>query len=50
MTGIVKIEGIGKVYAEKLAAAGIKTTEKLLEVAFTAKARGELEAKAGIPP
>ena len=49
MTGIVKIEGIGKVYAEKLAAAGIKTTEKLLEVAFTAKARGELEAKAGIP-
>ena len=32
-----------------MAAAGTKTTEKLLEVAFTAKARGELEAKAGIP-
>jgi len=48
MTGIVKIEGVGKVYAEKLAAAGIKTTEKLLEVGCKAKAREELEAKTGI--
>jgi len=48
MTGIVKIEGIGKVYAEKLAAAGIKTTEKLLEVGCKAKAREELEVKTGI--
>lgn len=48
MTGIAKIEGIGKVYAEKLAAAGIKTTEKLLEVGCKAKAREELEAKTGI--
>lgn len=32
MTNIIKTEGIGKVYAEKMAVAGIKTTEKLLEV------------------
>ncbi len=48
MTGIVKIEGIGKVYAEKLVAAGIKTTEKLLDVGCKAKAREELAAKTGI--
>ncbi len=48
MTGIAKIEGIGPVYAEKLAAAGIKTTEKLLEVGCKAKAREDLEAKTGI--
>lgn len=49
MTGIVKIEGIGKTYAEKLVAAGIKTTEKLLDIACMAKAREELAAKTGIP-
>ncbi len=45
---IVKIEGVGKTYAEKLSAAGIKTVEKLLEVGCKAKAREELEAKTGI--
>lgn len=49
MTNIVKIEGIGPVYAEKLVAAGIKTTEKLLEAGAKAKAREELGAKTGIP-
>ena len=49
MTNIAKIEGIGKVYAEKLVAAGIKTTEKLLEAGCMAKAREELAAKTGIP-
>ncbi len=49
MTNIVKIEGIGKTYAEKLVAAGIKTTEKLLDAACKAKAREELAAKTGIP-
>jgi predicted flap endonuclease-1-like 5' DNA nuclease len=48
MTNIVKIEGIGPVYAEKLVAAGIKTTEKLLEAGAKAKAREELAAKTGI--
>ncbi len=49
MTSIIKIEGIGKVYTEKLAAAGIKTTEKLLEDGCKAKAREELAAKTGVP-
>ncbi len=48
MTSIIKIEGIGKVYAEKLVAAGIKTTEKLLEAGCKAKAREELAAKTGV--
>jgi len=48
MTSIAKIEGIGPVFKEKLAAAGIKTTEKLLEVACKAKAREELAQKTGI--
>jgi len=50
MTGIVKIEGIGSSYKEKLIAAGIKTTEKLLEVGCKAKAREELAQKTGISP
>jgi len=49
MTGIVKIEGIGATYKEKLEAAGIKTVEKLLEAGGKAKAREELAAKTGIP-
>jgi predicted flap endonuclease-1-like 5' DNA nuclease len=49
MTNIVKIEGIGPVYRDKLVAAGIKTTEKLLEAGCMAKAREELAAKTGIP-
>ncbi len=46
---IVKIEGVGKTYAEKLAAAGIKTVEKLLEAGAKVKGREELEKKTGIP-
>ncbi len=49
MTNILKIEGVGKVSAEKLSAAGLKTTEKLLEVGCKAKAREDLAAKTGIP-
>jgi len=49
LTGIAKIEGIGATYKEKLAKAGIKTTEKLLEAGCMAKAREELAAKTGIP-
>ncbi len=49
MTNIIKIEGIGKFYADKLVAAGIKTTEKLLEAGCKPKAREELAAKTGIP-
>ncbi len=49
MTGIVKIEGVGAAYKDKLIAAGVKTVEKLLEVGCSAKGREELAAKTGIP-
>jgi predicted flap endonuclease-1-like 5' DNA nuclease len=39
MTSIIDIEGIGPKYAEKLAEVGIRTTEKLLEVAAGKKGR-----------
>ncbi len=45
---IEKIEGIGKKYAEKLQAAGITTTEKLLEAGGSRKGRQDLAAKTGI--
>ncbi len=48
MSKIIDIEGIGPVYAEKLAALGIQTTEALLEAGKTPKARKELEEKSGI--
>lgn len=48
MTSIIDIEGIGSKYAEKLKAAGIKTTEALLDYAGTPKARKELAQKTGI--
>ena len=45
---IVEIEGIGDVYAQKLEAAGIKTTDDLLENAATPKQRKELAEKTDI--
>jgi predicted flap endonuclease-1-like 5' DNA nuclease len=42
MTSIIDIEGIGPVYKEKLAGAGVKTTEKLLEVAGSKAGRAKL--------
>jgi uncharacterized membrane protein HdeD (DUF308 family)/predicted flap endonuclease-1-like 5' DNA nuclease len=42
------IEGIGPAYAEKLAAAGINSTESLLERGATPKGRAELAAETGI--
>ena len=48
MPSIIDIEGIGEVYAKKLKAAGIATTEALLEAGGTAKGRKELAAKAGV--
>jgi predicted flap endonuclease-1-like 5' DNA nuclease len=48
MTSIIHIEGIGEVYAKKLQAAGVKTTEKLLEVAASAKGRKSLAEETGI--
>lgn len=45
---IDEIEGIGPAYAEKLNAAGIKTTDDLLVKAGSAKGRAELAAATGI--
>jgi predicted flap endonuclease-1-like 5' DNA nuclease len=48
MTNVVDIEGIGPDRAEKLAAAGVKTTDDLLKLGGTAKGRKDLEAATGI--
>lgn len=45
---IVDIEGIGPVYAEKLVAAGIDNTEKLLEKCSKPAGRKALEEETGI--
>ena len=45
---IDEIEGIGPVYKEKLAAAGIATTDDLLEHCAAAKGREEVSEKTGI--
>lgn len=45
---IDKIEGIGPAYAAKLTAAGIKTTDHLLQRAAAPKGREELAAATGL--
>lgn len=45
---IIDIEGIGEVYAEKLIAVGVKTTEDLLEKAASKKGREKLAKETGI--
>ena len=45
---IEKIEGIGSKYAEKLQAAGVSSTEQLLESAGSRKGRKDLAEKTGI--
>ena len=47
-TKISEIEGIGPAYAEKLAGAGIKTVENLLETGATKGGRKKLAADSGI--
>ena len=48
MARIIDIEGIGSVYAEKLTAAGITTTEALLKAGASPQGRQALEEKTGI--
>jgi predicted flap endonuclease-1-like 5' DNA nuclease len=48
MAGLKEIEGIGPAYAEKLAAAGLKTTEALLKAGSAKKGRADLAAATGI--
>jgi len=45
---IQEIEGIGPSYGAKLEAAGISTTEKLLEMCATPKGRSDLSAATGL--
>lgn len=47
---VIVIEGVGEVYAEKLNAAGIKTTEDLLAKCAGPKGRQELAEASGISP
>lgn len=47
---IVDIEGVGAVYAEKLQAAGIKTTDDLLAKCAKAAGRKALAEETGISP
>jgi predicted flap endonuclease-1-like 5' DNA nuclease len=48
MAKITTIEGIGAAYAEKLTAAGITTTEALLEHGAAASGRKEIAEKSGL--
>jgi predicted flap endonuclease-1-like 5' DNA nuclease len=48
MTDIIRIEGIGEVYAEKLKATGIATTETLLEQGSTREGRQKIADGTGI--
>jgi predicted flap endonuclease-1-like 5' DNA nuclease len=48
MVPILKIEGIGPVYAQKLAEIGVKYTDDLLELGKSRKGRQDLVEKTGI--
>jgi predicted flap endonuclease-1-like 5' DNA nuclease len=48
MAKLEEIEGVGEKYAQKLASAGIKTTDDLLEMGKTPKGRKEIAEKSGI--
>ena len=47
---IEEIEGIGEAYAQKLEAAGIRTTDDLLQRAATPKGRTQIAEETGISP
>lgn len=48
MTTLVKVEGIGETYAQKLQQAGIASTEDLLEQGATPKGRQQIADQTGI--
>jgi len=48
MAKIIDVEGIGKVYAEKLKEAGLSTVEALLKMGASPQGRKEIEEKTGI--
>ncbi|MDI6694707.1 MAG: DUF4332 domain-containing protein [Anaerolineales bacterium] len=48
MAKLIDVEGIGEVYAQKLRAAGVGSTEALLKMGATPKGRQELAEKTGV--
>jgi predicted flap endonuclease-1-like 5' DNA nuclease len=48
MASLVKVEGIGQTYAQKLKEAGVPTTEALLEKGASPQGRREIAETAGI--
>jgi predicted flap endonuclease-1-like 5' DNA nuclease len=48
MASLVKVEGIGEAYAQKLAKAGISTTQALLAKGASPKGRDEIAEKTGL--
>jgi predicted flap endonuclease-1-like 5' DNA nuclease len=48
MAQLENVDGIAGVYAAKLRAAGVKSTDALLEMGATPKGRREIEEKSGI--
>jgi predicted flap endonuclease-1-like 5' DNA nuclease len=48
MSDVIKVEGIGEVYAGKLKAVGVETDHHLLERGASRDGRGKLAAEAGI--
>ena len=48
MAQLESVEGIAGVYAAKLRAAGVKSTDALLKMGATAKGREEIEERSGI--
>jgi len=48
MANLLRVEGIGEVYAQKLSAAGVKTTNALLKQGATPKGRKEIAENSGI--
>jgi predicted flap endonuclease-1-like 5' DNA nuclease len=48
MANLLRVEGIGEVYAQKLSDAGIKTTNALLKQGATPKGRKEIAENSGI--
>jgi len=50
MAKLTVIEGVGEAYAEKLKAAGVTTTQSLLEMGATPKGRKDLAEASGLSP
>ena len=48
MTKLLKVEGIGEVYSQKLKEVGVRSAEALLELGASANGRDDLAEKSGV--